>query len=245
VHSTFFLQSHAFVTKARRHWVILDVNRDKYLCVDRGQFESLGPWIHGWEELAGEPERSAAPAGDEAIADEAIALARELLRLGILSQSVNNAKVARPIAYPLPTEALDVEAFAPSRRSSCIHAPAFFLSAARASRQLREHSFQSVVSAVGARKHRNQSPRNPLDSGRIRSLTAVFASLRLFYPRAYLCLFDSLALLNFLARADLYPDWVFGVRAEPFEAHCWLQSGKVVLNDTLERVSAFTPIMCV
>jgi hypothetical protein len=73
----------------------------------------------------------------------------------------------------------------------------------------------------------------------------VFDSLRLFYPRPYLCLFDSLALIHFLARFGLYPDWVFGVQADPFEAHCWVQAGSVVLNDTVERVSAFTPIMYV
>jgi Transglutaminase-like superfamily len=38
---------------------------------------------------------------------------------------------------------------------------------------------------------------------------------------------------------------VFGVNADPFEAHCWVQAGSVVLNDTLGRVSSFTPIMSV
>jgi hypothetical protein len=73
----------------------------------------------------------------------------------------------------------------------------------------------------------------------------VFERLRLFYPRSYLCLFDSLALIHFLARFDVYPDWVFGVNADPFEAHCWVQAGNVVLNDTVARVSGFTPIMVV
>jgi hypothetical protein len=240
VHSTFFLQSHAFLSKARRHWVILDVNRDKYLCVDRSQFESLGPWLHGWEEVAAERECGAA-----APADEAIALAHELLRLGILSESVDGAKAARPVAYPLPTEALDVEAPVASRISSCMHAPAFFLSCARASRKLRDHSFQSVVSSVRARKQRNRDSSEWPDLERLRFRTSVFGSLRLFYPRNYQCLFDSLALINFLARANMYPDWIFGVSADPFEAHCWVQTGRVVLNDTIERVSAFTPIMCV
>jgi hypothetical protein len=59
------------------------------------------------------------------------------------------------------------------------------------------------------------------------------------------CLFDSLALIHFLAQYGLYPDWVFGVSADPFEAHCWVQAGQVVLNDTVERVSAFTPILTI
>jgi len=132
-----------------------------------------------------------------------------------------------------------------SRRSSCAHAPSFFLSSARASRQLRDQCFQSIVAFVQARKRHNANPSRPLDIERAHFLLSIFDSLRLFFPRPYLCLFDSLALINFLAHFNLYPDWVFGVMAEPFEAHCWVQAGGIVLNDTLERVSAFTPIMYV
>jgi hypothetical protein len=98
---------------------------------------------------------------------------------------------------------------------------------------------------VRARKSRNASRGGGADFERVRSLVSVFDRLRLFYPRSYLCLFDSLALIHFLAQFDVYPDWVFGVNADPFEAHCWVQAGNVVLNDTLARVSAFTPIMYV
>jgi hypothetical protein len=36
---------------------------------------------------------------------------------------------------------------------------------------------------------------------------------------------------------------VFGVQARPFAAHCWVQKGEVVFNDTVEHVSGYTPIM--
>jgi hypothetical protein len=132
---------------------------------------------------------------------------------------------------------------AQSRRSPCTHAPPFFLSSAKASRQLHSQAFESIVAFVRARKRRKSDSTKPFDIERAHSLVSVFDRLRLFYPRSYLCLFDSLALINFLARFNLYPDWVFGVTAEPFEAHCWVQASGTVLNDTLERVSAFTPIM--
>jgi hypothetical protein len=240
VHSTFFLQPHAFLGSAKRHWVILDVNRDKYLCVDRRQFESLGPWLYGWEETALQRECSAS-----APSDEAIALAHRLLSLDLLSERADGAKPARTLAYPLPTDSMIMDVAVPSRRSSCAHAPSFFLSSAKAARQLRDQCFQSIVAFVRARKHHNANPSRPLDFERAHFLVSVFDSLRLFFPRPYLCLFDSLALIHFLARFKLYPDWVFGVSADPFEAHCWVQAGSVVLNDTIARVSAFTPIMCV
>jgi Transglutaminase-like superfamily len=235
-----FLQSHVFICQGKRHWVILDVNRDKYLCVDRLQFEALGPSLQGWD-------RPASPSGCgsdvAAVSEDAVALANELLALDILSNGASRAKEARPTAYPLPTEAIDPDSPLPSRRSSGAHAASFFLSSARASRQLRRQHFQLIIEAVRVRKNRHASRAGRPDFERTRSLVSVFERLRLFYPRSYLCLFDSLALIHFLARFHVYPDWVFGVNEDPFEAHCWVQAGNVVLNDTVARVSAFTPIM--
>jgi hypothetical protein len=59
------------------------------------------------------------------------------------------------------------------------------------------------------------------------------------------CLHDSLAVLEFLARHQLFPSWVFGVRARPFAAHCWVQHDGFVCNDTVEHVSGYVPIMVV
>ncbi|MFL6603958.1 MAG: lasso peptide biosynthesis B2 protein [Steroidobacteraceae bacterium] len=165
-----------------------------------------------------------------------------LVGCGILSERPECAKPARATAYPLPHYALPVDSSLRSRASCCTHAPSFFMCSARASRQLLDQRFQSIVEFVRAFK-RDRAP--AFDFERAHLLTSVFNSLRLFFPRPYQCLFDSLALINFLARFKLYPDWVFGVIAEPFDAHCWVQADGVVLNDTIERVSAFTPIMCV
>lgn len=238
--SRYFLAPHVFLARAPRHWVILDVRRDKYFCADRRQFESLGPWIQGWEGpvTTGDPD-SSGPRTD------AIALADQLLSLGALSRSPDIAKPARPTTYRLPTEVLVTDLPAGARISAWPRVAAFFRSCIRASRHLRDKGFAATVEAIRARKHGKAPTAQSFDSERAQSLTAVFHELRLFYARPYVCLFDSLALINFLAQYQLYPDWVFGVSADPFEAHCWVQAGSVVLNDTLERVSAFTPIMYV
>lgn len=239
VPSAFFLQPHVFLCQTKRHWVILDVDRDKYLCVDNHQFESLGPWIHGWmETTACGVSKASEPSS------EAIALANKLLSLEILSERADSAKQAQATVYSLPTGAMDIEIPA-STRTSFTHALPFFLSSTRASRQLRDQRFKSVIASVKARKLCDRDLAAAFDIERARFLISVFDSLRWFYPRPYLCLFDSLALIHFLARFNLYPDWVFGVQADPFEAHCWVQAGSVVLNDTVERVSALTPIMYV
>lgn len=57
------------------------------------------------------------------------------------------------------------------------------------------------------------------------------------------CLLQSFLLLRHLRRRGLDAQWVFAVRTWPFEAHCWLQSGDLVLDDRYERLAAYAPIL--
>lgn len=72
-----------------------------------------------------------------------------------------------------------------------------------------------------------------------------FRRLLPWAPFQGVCLYRSFFLLAFLRRRGLDARWVFGVRTWPFEAHCWLQAGDVVLDDTLDHVRPFTPIFAV
>lgn len=64
-----------------------------------------------------------------------------------------------------------------------------------------------------------------------------------FAPLSAKCLLRAFVLRRHLARQGLAAHWVFGVATWPFSAHCWLQAGSVVLDDTVERVSRYTPIL--
>lgn len=71
---------------------------------------------------------------------------------------------------------------------------------------------------------------------------ARFELMRPWYPRRRVCLFDSLALANFLLAAGLSPRLVMGVRAKPFSAHCWVEEDGVCLNDAAETCRSYTQI---
>lgn len=73
-------------------------------------------------------------------------------------------------------------------------------------------------------------------------LVGRFERIRPWYPRARVCLFDSLALMNFLLAFGHKPEIVMGVRATPFAAHCWVESDGVCLNDAAETCQSYTPI---
>ncbi|MDQ8757405.1 lasso peptide biosynthesis B2 protein [Sphingosinicella sp. LHD-64] len=59
------------------------------------------------------------------------------------------------------------------------------------------------------------------------------------------CLPRALALLSVCRRHGVRADLVFGVRLDPFTAHCWVQLGDEVLVGDYEQVRVYTPILAV
>ena len=76
-----------------------------------------------------------------------------------------------------------------------------------------------------------------------RHRAAVFMRARCRIPLAENCLHDSLAMIAWLNRLGGSASIVFGVTCIPFRAHCWVQLGDQVLNDALDHVAPFTPIL--
>jgi hypothetical protein len=67
--------------------------------------------------------------------------------------------------------------------------------------------------------------------------------VRLFIPTPRRCLPASLITAVFLARRGVTTQIVFGVRSYPFEAHCWVEYDGFVVDDDLDKVCAFLPIV--
>ena len=67
---------------------------------------------------------------------------------------------------------------------------------------------------------------------------------RRLLPAAPQCLVDTLALARWLGPAPQLM-MVFGVKLDPFEAHCWLQHADWLLNDRLDTIAAFSPVRVV
>jgi hypothetical protein len=74
---------------------------------------------------------------------------------------------------------------------------------------------------------------------------AQFERLRPWLPLRGECLLRSYHLRRFLRARGLDALWMFGVRTWPFSAHCWLQVGATALDDDLERLAAYQPILAV
>jgi hypothetical protein len=139
--------------------------------------------------------------------------------------------------------ASETDTFAGARSGSWLK---FLTSSAVAKLTLRIWPFERVIRRVKRRKELLGPNASPLDAERAAKLVEAFARYRVFlFSSKDECLYDSLALLEYLARHGIYPDWVFAVQTRPFAAHCWVQHGDLVFNDTVEHVSGYTPIMVV
>ncbi|MCP1374691.1 lasso peptide biosynthesis B2 protein [Dyella lutea] len=83
---------------------------------------------------------------------------------------------------------------------------------------------------------------NDISEQHILDAAAAFRRARLYVPIDMRCLLDSIAMANFLSRRGIAAHVVFGVALDPFSAHCWVQAGNLVLNDSLGNVASHTPI---
>jgi len=109
---------------------------------------------------------------------------------------------------------------------------------------LKTRGLKNALSAMAAyREHR--APQCQADEQQAMEAAATFRHARLFVPVETCCLLDSISMVKFLAKHAVHATLVFGVTGDPFSAHCWVQAGDVVLNDSIGNVYSHTPIRAI
>lgn len=246
------LARHVYSCRAGEHVVLLDLKQGRYLGIDGSESDELAALIEGWpkrlrEELAGS--RTSVDTSGLTARSELI---EEMIDAGVLVRDSPAIEVS-PISIAPPETAL-IDGYVDITYECRLRDVARFAAASLTARTLlRSRSVDSIAARVRARRLRAVSLRRG-DSDRgsdgeiaeMRIRVAMFERLRpLLFSTCNACMYHSFALSEFLARYRLWPQWVFGVATMPFGAHCWLQQGPVVINDTPDNVRRFTPIMVV
>jgi Transglutaminase-like superfamily len=177
---------------------------------------------------------------------------QSLVNRGLLTTDPLGAKEAKFISIERPTKTLLPRALL---LANCVASNgwlkpsylfAFWRAVALAASTLKVMSMWRIVDHAKRRRTSRIRKEHPFREESAVELISVYYRLRPYLIiGSDSCLFDSLALLNFLASFLLFPQWVFGVQMAPFVAHCWLQHEDVVLNDTPSRVCSYVPIMSV
>jgi hypothetical protein len=149
----------------------------------------------------------------------------------------------RPDRLPAPCRS-SLELTAASTHATVTAVLHVFASVWRMSRQLATRSLRDILEELVIYRNRHKLCAASSDSQEERTIdiAGLFARSRLYVPVKTCCLLDSLAMTRYLAGHGVPANIVFGVTRDPFSAHCWVQYGDLVLNDTVGNVNAHTPI---
>lgn len=235
---TYFLPSHVHVCKANGHFVFLNLKEDEYSALDREQSDVLEQMMSTQYEVnirqvvVDQKEGCGLREG----------LAEELITQGLLTSTNANGKPLAAVSISKATFPLiEVEQCARSAIGAT-DVWRFYAACIRASYALRVQTIDKIISST-ARRKKNRACMTTFDLQIASATLAKFKTLRPFYHRPYLCLFDALALVEFLALYRIYPTWVFGVKSEPFHAHCWVQEAEYVFDEEVDVIQTYSPIM--
>jgi hypothetical protein len=205
--------------------IFLDLGRDRYL--------GIGPTAeHAFQRLISN-ESLTAP--DRSELDK-------LCAQGLVDHAADGA--TRPRASSAPRLAASMWEGARAR-ITWHGVPHLCLSLAHSALLLRARSLKRAVGEVARLKRSAAANADSRATDRLPEYVGAFASTGLVFTTHNQCLWHSLALASFLARMGLTSDLVFGVRLRPFAAHCWVQRDDQLLNDSLDRVANFTPILVI
>jgi len=246
----YLLTPHSYACESDGYGVFLDLKRDRYTAVTPDSVHTLRAAIKGWglDANAG-PERpmsDAIAADDRGLPATDDRLIRALLKENLLTTDTARGKSATPPHVDEPTESL-WEFPRPWPDLTTESLVKFTSAWIETTVILRALPIRYVIARQRSRNLRKQREIAPFDIQRARLLTATcFALQPMYYSAKDACLRNSLTLLRFLSRYEVYPTCVFGVKTHPsFLAHAWLQHGSVVFTDPIDSVRGFTPIMLV
>ena len=112
----------------------------------------------------------------------------------------------------------------------------------RAAKAVRAGKLGALIAEI-AREPSRSTARD--GEGTARRIAAAFASTPLSFRKAGQCVPRALAAHHLCRRHGVATRLIFGVRLEPFAAHCWLQFGQTVVVGDLEQARLFIPILAV
>ncbi|TCU51838.1 transglutaminase superfamily protein [Novosphingobium sp. PhB57] len=203
--------------------VFLDLAADRYFCLSPGLEAGFRAIAAGYADTSPTEET------------------RALLLAGLISETPAPTD-ARPCASPNPVHRSLLDAPTGTARPLTIGLLTGGIAFARMA--LRIGRFHQTILRLSQRKAAIGRGRD-FDPLAMRELATQFewtARLTQAHDR---CLPRSLALAHHAVTRGWPVDLVIGVQLRPFAAHCWVQAGFDLLNDRIDAVRPFTPILIV
>ncbi|KRA84104.1 lasso peptide biosynthesis B2 protein [Altererythrobacter sp. Root672] len=203
--------------------VFLDLKGDRYLALDpvlQADFDALRTAPEPFPLPADEPARE------------------RLLATGLFQQHSLKGRVA-PVEIEVPAASLLDET---PIRADWRTVPRVWSCLRRARGRLARVPLMAIVEDI---RESRFAASGPADAAQVEDAARRFHAVRALIPVARSCLLDSLALLDWLGDGATPATLVFGTRLDPFGAHCWLQTDRVVLTDAADTARTFVPVLAV
>lgn len=240
------LAPHVHACRAARYVVLLDIRRDEYLGIGHLTADALSKVVSGI------PPASIPSANRDDVADADLDdTLKQMISTGMVVSSSSTGEEIRRVSSRY-SECSLLEGYEEIEYTvEWIDVVRFVRAIVAAHVLFRWRRFEHLVGHLVRRRQRMSPHSSPVELSseqieNVRRLLKKFQHMKTFlYTTKNSCLFDSLALSNYLAKYRIFPTVVFGVDTDPFTAHCWLQQGAIVINDSSLDVRRFTQILCV
>ena len=161
-----------------------------------------------------------------------------LIRKGVLAHSVSD-QVPSPCRLDCPASASILDL--PMARFRIIDVLAASWRFLRVRRQIARGMAQKALFAIQTRRR----PTLASYQGNLDAIAAPYRWSGLLTGVHDLCLPRSIAMAQHCASRGVPAKLVIGIRPDPFLAHCWVQHEDLVLNDDIDNVRTFTPILVI
>ena len=210
------------------HWcdclgraVFLDLANDRYFCLPSSLNDAFLHVARGKQEL------------------ENSALSQSLVECGILVENVHGARSTAPVNIePIKGDLSSGE----HERISLVRMLSALVAEMRVSWSLYRRPLRDIIALA----RRQPSRRRNSDPARTSKAIVAGANAAALVTRSNdRCLVRALAVHAACKNVGIRSKLVFGVIANPFAAHCWVQFGSTVLVGGFEQARLYTPIMIV
>ncbi|WP_334185326.1 lasso peptide biosynthesis B2 protein [Novosphingobium sp.] len=203
--------------------VFLDLPSDRYFCLSPRLEAGFRAAVAGIPDVA--PAIEIAP----------------LLNAGLLMPT-RGPELPTPCILPQPPRASFLDERPAPARPIAVGVLAAGIALSRLA--LRIGRFHQAIARLAERKAAIGNRHAPPDDA-MRDLAAQFERTGEITQVHDRCLPRSLALASYAVRRGWPVDLVLAVQLRPFAAHCWVQAGAHLLNDRIDTVRPFTPILVV
>lgn len=224
------LANDTFIAPLGDRSVVLDLRRDRYFALNRRLSEIA---------LEVASRRKKLESGAALEHSLSTLVARGVLVHGAVEEHYfgNSVELDSPISTYWPSSRFGV-GFDRVPRLSLSTLWALFL----VERSLRTRTFVDTIAWLRALHTRVERPARTFEAN---ELIDSYHAARPWFPAKPICRLDAPAICLFLWAHGHNPFLVFGVRADPFRAHCWVQIGGQAIMEPYDRLQQFTPIMTV